>query len=461
MKNLRVIILGGGKNKRMQLSFPKVLFPIWGKVIIEYVLDSVFSLRPESVMVVVGYQGEKVKVHLSKSKYSLHLQFAHQVEQKGTADAVLAAKKKLSNFKGEILILYGDMPIISPSTLKAMLRHYQRTKPGATILTTEIPGPRGYGRIARDKEGNIIKIIEEKDATPQEKDLSEINVGAYLISAEKLFKHLKKINNYNVQKEYYLTDIVSVLTSAGEKVNSVSLENSEEILGVNTKDEIINISQIIKKNILTKHIENGVFIKDANTTFIDSTVKIKSGTTIYPFTIIEGKTVIGKDAVIGPSTTIINSTVGNLTSVMQSYLEESTTGNNCKVGPFSRIRPGSIIADKARIGNFVEIKKSKIGKSSQINHLSYIGDAEIGENTNIGAGTITCNYDGKSKHQTIIGNNSFVGSNSILVAPIKIGNFSYTAAGSTITKNIPDYALGVGRERQINIENWGRKKNEK
>lgn len=459
MKKLSVVILAGGKSKRMKASTPKVLYKICGKTLIEYVLDNVAPLLPSKIIVVVGYKGEDVKKCLSKSKYCDKLQFVEQKEQLGTAHAVLQTKKILHSFDGNVLIIYGDMPLVSYKTLNLLILSHKKTKAYASILTCNVDGLRGYGKVVRDSAGNVVKIVEEKDATDIEKNIKEINVGVYIISAKNLFKHLKRIDNNNIQKEYYLTDIVYSISSSGEKVHGVILQDSNEIFGVNTQEDAVIVSQILKRNILKKLMENGVSFVDTTSVFIDSDVQIGEDTIIYPFTIIEGKTNIGTSNILGPETFIANSTIGNNNFITYSYLEECKIGNNCRIGPYSRIRPETIISDNAKIGNFTEIKKSKIGSYTQINHLSYIGDAEIGENTNIGAGTITCNYDGVKKYPTYIGNNCFVGSDSILVAPVRIGNFAWTAAGSVITKDVPSFALGVGREKQINIENWVRRKN--
>jgi bifunctional UDP-N-acetylglucosamine pyrophosphorylase/glucosamine-1-phosphate N-acetyltransferase len=453
MVNFVAIILAAGKGKRMKSKYPKVMHKIGGKPLLYYVLKNVNSLNIKEKILVVGYKAEEVIKNIGEN-----IKYVVQKKLLGTAHAVLQTEKLLKNYNGNVLILYGDVPFLSISTLKSLMKKHLKENASCSILTAEMENPYGYGRIIRDENGNIIKIVEEKDANKYEKKIKEVNSGIYCFKAPSLFSALKIVKNNTAQKEYYLTDVISILNKRGEKVIGVKTENSEEIKGVNTRWELQEMEKFLKEKILKKFTSNGVSIISPETTFIEENVKIGKDTIIYPFTWISGKTVIGENCEIGPFVYLNNVKIKENAKIVFSYIRDSKIGENTNIGPFSHLRPETKIGKNVKIGNFVEIKKSEIKNNVSISHLSYIGDAEVGNNVNIGAGTITCNFDGERKHKTKIEDNAFIGSDTILVAPVKIGKFSYTGAGSTITKDVPDYALGIERTLQRNILNWKRRK---
>ena len=446
MKDILILVLAAGMSKRMKSKYPKVLMKILGRPMISYVIENVKKLRPDKITVVIS-----PKIIQIKNMFS-GVEFVLQHKQLGTGHAVLCAKEKLKNSEN-VLITYGDTPLISSNTLRKLINLHMKSDSIATLLTCDARDPTGYGRIIK-RDGNIVGIIEESDATDEQKRIKEINSGVYCFKSKYLLEGLNNLKIQNVQGEYYLTDVISYLSEKGCKIESLKCDDEKEILGINTRVDLQNISNIIKIEILKKLMLLGVTIIDETNTFIDIDVNIGKDTIIYPFTIIEGKTKIGEDCIIGPNTIIKNSKIGKGVSIISSYVDEAKILDQCSIGPYSRIRPSSVIGKNTNVGNFVEIKNSKIGQFSQINHLSYIGDAIIGNKVNIGAGTITCNFDGVRKHKTNIKEGAFVGSNSTLVAPVCIGKGAYTGAGSTITKDVPDFSLGVGRGIQRNIERW-------
>ncbi|MDD5686612.1 MAG: bifunctional UDP-N-acetylglucosamine diphosphorylase/glucosamine-1-phosphate N-acetyltransferase GlmU [Elusimicrobia bacterium] len=447
MKDTNVIILAAGEGTRFKSDTPKVLHKISGKTIVERVIDTVINDFGETI-VVVGYRSAEVKKAITESGKYKNIVFVEQKRQLGSGDAVKQAEKKLKNFNGNVIVISGDIPLLKKETIGKLLDIHEKEKAVCTVLTCEFENPENYGRIVRN--GGIVKsIIEEKDANAEIKKIKEINTGIYVFSAQELFKALKKIKSDNAKGEYYLTDVVLVFSSQNKKIVACKTNSAEEIIGINNRYELSKAENILRKNILKNLMFSGVSISDPETTYIDETVVIEKDATILPSTIIKGKTKIESGCVIGPFSYIENSLVGRNVEIKASFVYGAEISKDVKIGPFSHIRPESKIGPKARIGNFSEIKKSSIGENTKVSHLSYIGDSQLGKDINIGAGTITCNYDGKLKHKTEIGDGSFIGSNTNFVAPVKIGKGVLVAAGSTITEDVPDKMLAIARERQI------------
>ncbi|HHY23162.1 MAG TPA: bifunctional UDP-N-acetylglucosamine diphosphorylase/glucosamine-1-phosphate N-acetyltransferase GlmU, partial [Clostridiaceae bacterium] len=381
-----------------------------------------------------------------------------QKEQLGTGHAVMQAESLLIDREGLVFILYGDTPLISPETINDAIENHRNSGCRATIVTAILDNPSGYGRIVRDLDGNVVKIVEHRDASPEELNINEINSGMYCFWIKDLLIALKDLNNDNDQGEYYITDTIEILLKKGLKIGTYEVKNPVEILGINDRVQLYQASEVIRKRILEYHMKDGVTIIDPNSTFIDDRVKIGMDTVIYPGTIIEGSTEIGEECIIGPNSRIISSTIGSCVEIVNSIVVESVIGNNTSIGPFAYIRPENRIGSNVKIGDFVELKKSVIGDKTKIPHLSYIGDTTVGKNTNIACGVITVNYNGKEKNRTDIGNNTFVGCNVNLIAPVKVEDNSYIAAGSTITDDVPEYSLAIARERQVIKEDWVKKR---
>ncbi|MCK2005786.1 bifunctional UDP-N-acetylglucosamine diphosphorylase/glucosamine-1-phosphate N-acetyltransferase GlmU [[Brevibacterium] frigoritolerans] len=449
MSNRYAIILAAGQGTRMKSKLYKVLHPVCGKPMVQHVIDQVNQLQIEDIVTVIGHGAEKVQEQLGDScKYAL------QEQQLGTAHAVMQAESVLSAKSGTTLVICGDTPLIKAETMKELIALHEQGQAKATILTAYADNPAGYGRVLRGEGGLVEKIVEHKDASEEERYVKEINTGTYCFDNQALFSALKKVSNENVQGEYYLPDVIEILKEEGEVVTAFQSSEFEETLGVNDRVALSQAEQILRKRINEKHMRNGVTIIDPLTTFIEADVQIGQDTVINPGSFIKGKSIIGQDCLIGPNTEISNCEIGDGTEVLQSVVHESSIGSFVKIGPFAHVRPQSDIKDSVKIGNFVEIKKTVFGKGSKASHLSYIGDAEVGENVNIGCGSITVNYDGKNKYLTKIEDNVFIGCNSNLVAPVTVGEGAYVAAGSTITQDVPQQALSVARARQVNKEDY-------
>ncbi|GAB6188418.1 bifunctional UDP-N-acetylglucosamine diphosphorylase/glucosamine-1-phosphate N-acetyltransferase GlmU [Marinitoga arctica] len=447
---MRVLILAAGLGKRMKSKYPKVMHKIMGKELINWVINTANKLNPSKIGVVLGYKSELVKEILPEN-----VEIFYQDKQLGTGHAVMAAKDFINN--ENILILYGDAPLITDKTLKNLINKHISSNADATILTAILDDPTGYGRIIKDENNKLIDIVEEADCSIEQKKIKEINSGFVIYKGDKLLKGLSKIKPNNNQGEYYLTDVPKHLNN----IETYILNDFSEILGINNRIQLAEAEKIMKNRTLKQLMLDGVTIIDPDTTYISPEAKIGQDTIIHPMTFIFGDTIIGEDCEIGPMTRLINCKIGNNVKILRSECEDAVIENNVSVGPYSRLRTGTILKDNVKIGNFVETKKTIVNKNTKAQHLTYIGDATIGENVNIGAGTITCNYDGKNKHKTVIGDRVFVGSNSALVAPLTIENDVLIGAGSTITENIPKGALALGRAKQINKENWVFKKREK
>ena len=446
MNNIYGVILGAGEGTRMKSCLPKVLHKVAGKELISHVIGCLNSaIKVQKLIVVVGSGFDLVIKHLEK----YNADYVFQKERLGSAHALLRAKNKLKNLDGNLVVMCGDTPLVKSSTIKNLLKYHVKNENNATVLSGMVQNPFGYGRIVRNSNGAVACIVEEKSATKEEKEIKEINSGIYCFDLKVLWKALNKVDNKNNKKEYYLTDVIEILNKDGYKTDAVALTTEEEILGVNNRKQLAVAEQILRERKNDELMANGVTIVDPRTTYIDSNVIIGQDTVIKPNTFIEGKTKIGKNCVIGPDTTIKDSVIKDNIFITYSHIEESEIEQGVKIGPFAHIRPKSVLKENVKVGNFSEVKKSVVGYGSKINHLSYIGDAKLGKNVNIGAGTITCNYDGKNKFQTVIQDEVFVGSNVNLVAPVNIGKKVLIAAGSTITDNVSPNKLTIARARQV------------
>lgn len=456
MSAVASIILAAGQGKRMKSTLPKVLHPVAGIPMVSYSLELTGSLNLAKRIVVLGHQFERIKeAILSMDRKVL---FVHQKEQLGTAHAVQAAEPYLTDFSGIILIISADVPLLKASTIQKIITHHQRAANSGTLLTARVKHPEGYGRIIRNAAGEVIQIVEEGDTLPEQRKVNEINSGIYCFNSKELFQALAQVKKDNSQKEYYLTDVIRILLEKGSSIGSITVDDPVEITGINDQQTLSQVSQLIYERNALAHMEEGVIVISPGNTFLEQRVQIGPGTIIYPFTVITAGSQIGSGCQIGPYTHIVESKIGSQTRIFSSLVEKSRIGSNSDIGPFAHIRPESIICDEVKIGNFVEIKKTLVGEGTRVGHLTYLGDAVLGKQVNIGAGTITCNYDGVRKNRTTIEDGVFIGSNNALVAPVIIGKDSYTAAGSTITGNVPAQSLGIARAKQENITDWVSKK---
>lgn len=442
-----VAILAAGKGTRMKSDLPKVLHLLGGRSLVERVLISCADLQPERQLAIVGYQANRVKEQM------LHypeLEFVEQTQQLGTGHAVQQLLPHLTNFKGDLLVINGDAPLLRPETLKALLETHQRHQNAATILTAQVPNPQGLGRVFCDSNGLLKEIIEDRDCTDTQRQNQRINAGIYCFNWQKLQVVLPQLQSNNSQQEYYITDAVNLLSP----VTIYDVPDYQEILGINDRSQLATAYRVLQSRIKDKWMAAGVSIIDPDSVTIDDTVKIGVDAIIEPQTHLRGDTTIGIGSRIGPGTMIENSQIGSNVKVLYSVVVDSSIGHDANVGPFAHIRQQGQVGAACRVGNFVELKKSTIGDNTNIAHLSYIGDAIVGKQVNIGAGTITVNYDGKNKHQTTIGNFARIGSNNTLVAPLKIGAEVTTAAGSTIVTDVPDDCLAIARSHQTIKPGW-------
>lgn len=446
--NLKTLILAAGKGTRMKSDIPKIIHKVNGIPMISKVISTLEELDSEENILILGYKKEEVlKVVGEDSSCVL------QNDQLGTGHAVLQAKEKLKDYDGDVMILCGDTPLLRAETLRELYKFHKNSGAVTTVLTSIYENPFGYGRIV--KENGLVKaIVEEKEADNETKKIKEVNAGVYCFNSKELFKALDKITNDNEKGEYYLTDVISIQVQENKKVQSFVLEDNREILGVNSKVELSIAGQILKERKNISLMEDGVILIDPANTYIEENVKIGRDTVIYPGAVIQGDTVIGENCEILGTTRIINSKIENNVKIESSVIEESILEDGVTMGPFAHLRPKSHLKELVHIGNFVEVKKSTLEKGVKAGHLTYLGDAQVGENTNIGAGTITCNYDGVNKFKTIIGKEAFIGSDSMLVAPVNIGEKALVGAGSVITKDVPDRSLAVSRSKQIIKSDW-------
>lgn len=435
------IILAAGKGTRMKTEMPKCAFPLLKKPMIEYVIDSLNKTKIDEVICVVGHKKE-VFEDLLKDKVS----YAIQNEQLGTAHAVLSAKDFIKE-DGFTLIVPGDKPLISAEMLNDLVTKHKGDNNALTLGVTYVDNPKGYGRVIRDEDLNVIKVIEEKDATLAEKKIREINSGVYCVNNKILFEALTEVKNENARNEYYLTDIVEIIASRA-KVDTFIFRDSFRLTGINDLITLAEVETEVKREINYRHMENGVYLVNAETTLISPDAKIGKGTTIYPGCMIMGKTKIGENCIIGPYTETWNATIEDNAKCIQSVVYDSKISKGASVGPFSHLRMNSTVGINDRIGNFVEMKNSTLGEKTNVAHLTYIGDTTCGSHVNWGCGTVTVNYDGKNKHKTIVGDNVFIGCNTNLVAPIKVASDTFIAAGSTVTYNVEKGEFVIARTRQ-------------
>lgn len=439
----------------MKSGTSKVLHEIFHKPLVYYPIEAARYAGAQEVCLVVGHKSEEVmKTFGDTVKYAL------QAERLGTGHAVMQAMDFIGD-DGEILVLYGDTPLITAQTIEKMLAFHRKKKNAVTVLSALVDDPTGYGRIVRDESKHFVKIVEQKDATDEEKRITEINGGMYVFEAKHLKSALSKITNNNKQQEYYLTDTIEILLHEGYNVDAIAIMNPDDILGVNSREQLAQATAIMKQRINRKHMDNGVTLIDPHHTYIDPEVEIGQDTVIEPGCIIEGNTSIGENCIIGYNTKIRNCTVGNSVAIESSMLIDSQIDEGCHIGPFAYIRPNSHIGAKVKIGDFVEIKNATIGEGTKVSHLTYIGDADVGCDVNFGCGTVVVNYDGEKKHRTIIKDHAFIGCNTNLVSPVVIEENVYTAAGSTITQDVPKNSLAIARARQEIKPEWVTKKRQK
>ena len=454
---VHVVVLAAGKGTRMKSGLPKVLHGIAGLTIIERVLRTASTVQPQTVTVVVGHGAGALRASLA-TMTSLPLEFVVQDQQLGTGHALLQTRPVLEGKSGTVVLLSGDVPLLSGATLQALLQTHSEAGAAATVITAKLSRPFGYGRIVRTG-GRMTKIVEERDASDAQRKITEINSGIYAFALEPLFKALDGLGTANNQGEYYLPDLVSVYRKQRKPVATYTVSRSDEVRGINSRTELAEVSSMVRQQKNEELMAAGVTLIDPATTYIDADVVVGPDTVIHPCVFLEGSTKIGSACEIHAGTRIVNSTVGDRVCVRNhTVVADSTIAAGATLGPFAHVRPGSQVGEDAHIGNFVELKKTAIGKGAKANHLAYLGDATIGAATNVGAGTITCNYDGEKKHQTIIGKGVFVGSNSTLVAPVTLADGSYIAAGSAVTTDVPAGALAIGRARQENKEGWREKR---
>lgn len=449
--DIKCIILAAGQGTRMKSDTPKVLHQVLGKPLIYYPVEAAKNIGAKETGIIIGHQADKVREALGDD-----FAYFYQKEQLGTGHAVMQAMDFIED-QSQILILCGDVPLITSRTLQKMINVHNERKNSVTVLSAQVGEPYGYGRIVRDSAGKFVKIVEEKDATQEEKEITEINAGIYIFEGKVLKYALGKLTNDNVQKEYYLTDTIEILMNEGHLLEAVCADDANDILGVNSREQLSQVTWIMQQRINKHHMENGVTLIDPANVYIGPEVTIGQDTVIEPGCIIQGNTTIGSHCLIGFNSKIINSTICDKVDIESSVIKDSFIDEGSHVGPFAYLRPNSHIGKNTKIGDFVEIKNSVIGNGTKISHLTYVGDADVGQNVNFGCGTVVVNYDGKKKHRTTIKDNAFIGCNTNLVAPVVVEEGAYTAAGSTITQTVPKYSLAIARARQENKEGWVKK----
>jgi bifunctional UDP-N-acetylglucosamine pyrophosphorylase/glucosamine-1-phosphate N-acetyltransferase len=450
MKQVTAVILAAGEAKRMRSARPKVLHSLCGRPLIAYPVRAARALGAR-VVVVVGRAADEVRAAISPETGA---GFVEQKERLGTGHAVLQAHVACGDGPGTILVLPGDVPLLSETTLKRLVDHHLATGAAATLLTAEVPDATGYGRVVREG-GRPVGIVEHRDATAAQRQTREIGTSVYCFDAQRFWPALARVTPENEQSEYYLTDVIGILHRQGERLEAVITEDPSECLGVNDRKQLAELAAVMRRRILDRLMVSGVSVMDPANTYVDDTVTVGPDTVLFPGVILEGKTAVGAGCVVSTGCHLTDTTLGDRV-LLKPYcvLSESLVEEDAQLGPFCHLRPLSHVGAKAKIGNFVELKKSRIGRGSKVPHLSYIGDTQMGDGVNIGAGTITCNYDGVAKHETVIADGVFVGTNSSLVAPLTIGEGAYVAAGSVITKSVPPGALAVARGRQETREGW-------
>lgn len=452
--SLYSIILAAGEGKRMKSNIAKPLQQAAGKALVEWVTDTATEAGSDENIVVIGHKAEDVKAYLGDT-----VTYAYQYEQLGTGHAVMQGIERLKDVEGTVMVLYGDAPLIEAETLKKVRADHDKKKRAATVITAYIDDPYGYGRIVREN-GEIVKIVEQKDADEDEQEIKEINSGMYFFDIQKLRDALSRITNNNAQGEYYITDVVEIMLGDGEKVGAYITE-LEQILGVNDKLQLSQVGKILNRRKAVELMLSGVTIIDPDKVQITANVRVGRDTVLYPGTVLEGNTVIGENCIIGSDTTLNNCKIGDNTIVLKTVGVDSEVGSNTNVGPFAYLRPGTKIGSDVKIGDFVEVKNSTIDDGTKVAHLTYIGDADVGKRVNFGCGTVVVNYDGENKHRTVIEDDCFIGCNTNLVSPVVVRHGAYTAAGSTITDEVPAESLAIARSKQVVKEQWTAKRKSK
>ena len=443
------VILAAGMGTRMKSKMPKVLHKVCGKPLSKWVIDASEAAGADKVCAVVGHKAETVKDVLGDV-----CEFALQAEQKGTGHAVMQAIDVIKNSKGEVVILNGDTPLITAETINKAIEYHKNNGNQATVITAILDDATGYGRIVRDNDGSVLKIVEQKDASKEEKKINEVNSGMYVFDAQSLVYALDKITPNNAQGEYYLTDTLEILLSAGKKIGGYAISDNDEIRGINDRVQLNEAEKIMQKRINEYHMRNGVTMRNPESVYIEDGVEIGNDTEICQNVTIKSGTKIGSDCVIGSGSMLDRAVIHDGVDVLSSVILESEVDEGTHVGPFAYIRPNCHVGKEVKVGDFVELKNSNIDDGTKISHLTYIGDSDVGKRVNFGCGTVTCNYDGKKKYRTTIGDDCFVGCNTNFVSPINVGDGVYIAAGSTITEDIPENSLSIARARQVNKEGW-------
>ena len=443
------VILAAGMGTRMKSKMPKVLHKVCGKPLSKWVIDASEAAGADKVCAVVGHKAETVKEVLGDV-----CEFALQAEQKGTGHAVMQAIDVIKNSKGEVVILNGDTPLITAETINKAIEYHKNNGNQATVITAILDDATGYGRIVRDNDGSVLKIVEQKDASKEEKKINEVNSGMYVFDAQSLVYALDKITPNNAQGEYYLTDTLEILLSAGKKIGGYAISDNDEIRGINDRVQLNEAEKIMQKRINEYHMRNGVTMRNPESVYIEDGVEIGNDTEICQNVTIKSGTKIGSDCVIGSGSMLDRAVIHDGVDVLSSVILESEVDEGTHVGPFAYIRPNCHVGKEVKVGDFVELKNSNIDDGTKISHLTYIGDSDVGKRVNFGCGTVTCNYDGKKKYRTTIGDDCFVGCITNFVSPINVGDGVYIAAGSTITEDIPENSLSIARARQVNKEGW-------
>ena len=453
--NFKAIILAAGKGTRMKSKYPKVIHKVCGKEMVNHVIDVSKKSGVKDIVAILGHGCDVVK-----EKLPTDTMIAMQTEQLGTGHAVKMAKDYIKD-EDTIVVLCGDTPLIKEETLKRLFDYHLENGYHTTVLTTEVDNPTGYGRIIRDENQDLLKIVEQKDANEEEKLVKEINSGIYCFNGNSLRESLDLLDNNNAQGEYYLTDTIQIMRNKGLKVGAYNGSTIEELMGVNSRVELSRAEDIMRKRINETHMVNGVTIIDTNSTYIEADVQIGNDTIVYPGTMLRGNTIIGSNCIIGMNSNITNSKIGDYTEIENSTIIDSIVGENTNIGPYAYLRPNSNIGNNVKIGDFVEVKNATIEDNSKASHLSYIGDAHVGKDVNIGCGVVFVNYDGKNKYKSVVKDGAFIGSNSNLVAPVTVEEKGFIATGSTITEDVPQGALAIARERQVVKEGWVAKREAK
>ena len=449
MKNICAVILAAGMGTRMKSELPKVLHKVNGISMIKQVISLCRDAGCEDVAAITGFKGDLVREAIGNG-----ISYIEQKEQLGTGHAVMQAADYLKNKNGYVLIICGDTPLLRAETIQNLISECVEKKAAATVLTAVMENPFGYGRVIRDEAGHMVRIVEQKDGTPAELSVKEINTGTYCFEINALLSALPKLSNENAQGEYYLTDVFEILIKEGRFIQPVTCEDAEETMGVNSRIQLAQASCVLRRRKNEELMASGVTLIDPDAVYVEQSVTVGSDCILYPGTILEGNTVVGANCVIGPDTQLTNVVCGDDNRLNRVYAHDCVIGSGIEIGPFVHLRPNTILHDHVKIGNFVEVKNSEVGEGTKLPHLIYCGDSDLGKNVNFGCGTVTVNFDGKEKHRCTIEDHAFIGCNTNLVAPVHIGKRAFTAAGSTITKDVPAMALSVARAKQKNIEDW-------